>query len=113
VFFFDDRALPEPSGFWVAGARETRIAIQPDAAGPLALLVRNGGADNTLSLEAGKWREELALKAGEERRIDLPTDATTGGAALVKLRADTGFRPSEVTAGSRDTRFLGVFVRTN
>jgi hypothetical protein len=110
VFFFDDRAFPEPSGLWVAGARETAIAVRPDLGGRSALLLRNGAVDNVIELESGGWRQEIALKGSEERRIDLPIDATLG-AALVRIRASAGFRPSEVNPASRDTRFLGVFVR--
>ena len=110
TYFLDDRALPEPSGFWVAGARETRVVVRPDAPGPVAVILHSGAADNAITLESGRWREEIALKPGEERRIDLPIDASAG-AALVRIRSSAGFRPSEVNAGSRDTRFLGVFVR--
>ena len=50
-YFLDDRAYPEPSGFWVAGERETALAIQPDVPRPVSLLLRNGAADNTVTIE--------------------------------------------------------------
>lgn len=111
VFFLDDRAFPEPSGFWVGGARDTIVAIRPDRPRPIALALRNGAAANVVTLESGRWREEITLQAGEERRIDVPIDASRG-AALLTIRSSAGFRPSEVDPPSRDTRFLGVFVRT-
>jgi len=111
VFFLDDRAFPEPSGFWVGGARDTVVAIRPDRPRPIALAVRNGAAANVVTLESGSWREEIALHAGEERRIDVPFDAPRG-AAVVTIRSSAGFRPSEVDPASRDTRFLGVYIRT-
>ena len=104
-FFLDDRAYPEPSGFWVAGERETALAIQPDVPRPVSLLLRNGAADNTVTIESTAARQDLVMKAGEERRIDVPA------AGLLRIRASAGFRPSEVNAGSRDSRLLGVFVR--
>jgi hypothetical protein len=110
VFFFDDRAFPEPSGFWVGGARDTIVAIRPDRPRPIALALRNGAAANVVTLESGSWREEITLEAGEQRRLDVPLDASRG-AALVTVRSSTGFRPSEVDPASRDTRFLGVYCR--
>jgi hypothetical protein len=110
VFFLDDRAFPEPSGFWVGGARDTIVAIRPDRPRPIALALRNGAVANAVTLESGSWREAITLQAGEERRIDVPLDASRG-AALVTIRSSAGFRPSEVDPASRDTRFLGVYCR--
>jgi hypothetical protein len=111
VFFIDDRAFPEPSGFWVGGARATVVAIRPDRPRAVALALRNGAAANVVTLQSGGWREEIAMQAGEERRVDVPIDAPRG-AALVTIRSSAGFRPSQVDPASRDTRFLGVYVRT-
>jgi hypothetical protein len=110
VYFLDDRAFPEPSGFWVAGARATSVAIGPDTPRPVALMLRNGPAANAVAVESGSWRQEVPLAANEERRIDLPAGAAVPG-VMVRIRSSSGFRPSEGTPPSRDTRFLGVFVR--
>jgi hypothetical protein len=110
VFFMDDRAFPEPAGFWVGGTRDTNVAIRPDRPRPIALSLRNGASANVVTLESGSWREELTLQPGEERRIDIPIDAPRG-AALVTIRSASGFRPSDVDSTSRDTRFLGVYCR--
>jgi hypothetical protein len=112
AFFLDDRAFPEPSGFWVGGARDTNVVFQPDAPRPLSLLLRNGAAANTVTIACGDWTEEIAMAPGEERRLDVPADSGAATARLVRIASSTGFRPSEVNAGSRDTRLLGVFVRT-
>lgn len=109
VFFVDDRSFAEPSGFWVPGSRESLVAIRPNQQRAIPLLLRNGAVDNQVSLESGTWRDAFALRAGEEYRVEVPIDAS--GAALVRIRSAAGFRPSEVDAGSRDTRFLGVFVQ--
>ncbi|HET7694520.1 MAG TPA: hypothetical protein VFK57_02340 [Vicinamibacterales bacterium] len=109
AFFVDDRSFPEPAGFWVAGARASTVAIQPDQRRAIPLVLRNGAVDNQVSLASGTWRDEFRLGAGEEYRIDVPIDAS--GAALVTIRSAAGFRPSEVDASSRDTRLLGVFVQ--
>jgi hypothetical protein len=107
VFFLDDRAFPEPSGFWVGGARDTWVVLAPDESrGPLSLLLRNAPVENTVTLEFGGRREEIVLKPGEERRVEMP-----GGIALLRIRSAAGFRPSEADATSRDTRLLGVYCR--
>jgi hypothetical protein len=111
VFFLDDRAFPEPSGFWVGGARETAVVLAPDQRrGTIAVLLRNAPVDNTVILESGGSRQEIALKPGEERRIDVPLDAARGS-TLLRLHSAAGFRPSEIDPSSRDTRFLGVYCR--
>lgn len=109
VFFLDDRAFPEPSGFWVAGARQTAVAVQPDPGSAVSLLLRNGARENVVSLESGSWRDEFSMSAGETRRVALP--AAPGAAAVIRIRSAQSFRPSDVDPNSRDTRSLGVFVQ--
>ena len=110
VFFLDERAFPEPSGFWVGGARETRVVLSPDQAGTTqAIVLRNAPVENTITVDTGGRREEIVLKPGEERRIEVPIEAGRG-AALLRIRASTGFRPSAADPNSRDSRLLGVFV---
>ncbi len=109
AFFMDDRAFAEPNAFWVGGARDTTVVLlqdQPAASQPL--LVRNAPVENRLSLTAGSWTQDLQLGPGEERRVDVPA---AGGVAAVRIRSASGFRPSESDPGSRDTRFLGIYVR--
>jgi len=110
-FFLDDRAYPEPSGFWVGGQRGAAVGVQLDrAAAAVALMLRNPGAANTISLASGAWHEDVTLAAGEERRIEVPLDAATGSAVL-QIHSAGGFRPSEADPANRDTRLLGVYVR--
>ena len=111
AFFLDDSAFPEPSGFWVGGTRNTRLVLQPDVPRPLSLVLRNGPVANTVTIECAAWREEFGMPPGEERRVDVPADALGSAARLVRIASSAGFRPSDVNAGSRDTRLLGVFVR--
>jgi hypothetical protein len=110
VYFLDDRSFPEPSGFWVGGARDTTVAAHSDQReAAIAFVIRNGAADNRVLLEAGAWRGDVALKAGEERRVDVPLDVS--GTVILRVHSEGGFRPSEADGRSRDTRLLGVFVR--
>jgi hypothetical protein len=111
VFFMDDRTTPEPAGFWVWGAWEGQVVFAADGrpSGQMIVL-RNGAAENVVTIESGVWRRDLPLRPGEEHAVDLPLDPSRG-AALIRIRSATGFRPSEIEPNSRDTRFLGVFVR--
>jgi hypothetical protein len=111
VYFLDERAFPEPSGFWVGGARDTFVALRADQAkGALTLTLRNGAAHNRVLLESGSWRGDVGFGPGEERRVEVPLDPATG-TALTRIRSESGFRPTDVDGRSKDTRYLGVFVR--
>jgi hypothetical protein len=110
VFYFDDRAFPEPNGFWVGGARSTRCVIAADnPTDVISLMLLNAPVENVVTLTAGEWRQELHLDAGEERRIDVPVRSGRG-VVLLEIASAAGFRPSQRDSGSRDTRFLGAYV---
>ena len=111
VFFTDDRSFPEPEAFWVGGARDSVVVLQPDR--PRAtetLLIRNGAAENQVLIETGSWRDGARLGPGEERRIEVPLDQARG-ATVLKFTTSAGFRPSAADPKSRDDRFLGVWVK--
>jgi hypothetical protein len=111
VFFLDDFAYAEPEGFWVAGRSETSVVVQPETrTGPALVRLRNAPVANRVAIASGRWAETLDLEPGEEREVRVPV-ASARGAALVRISSADGFRPSEVEPGSRDTRFLGVWVR--
>jgi hypothetical protein len=112
VFFLDERAFPEPAGFWVAGARETEVIVSPDqgSSGTVTLVLSNGPLDNTITLAYAGRREVIVLKGGEEHRIDVLLDHARGF-ARVRIRSNASSRPSDADPNSRDTRPLGVFVR--
>lgn len=111
AYFLDDHAFPEPEAFWVGGRRTATFVIQPDGApAVVSLLVLNAPVANRVLIESGGWRDEADLGPGEEHRIDVPLD-TVRHATLVRVTTSAGFRPSEVEAGSRDDRFLGVWIK--
>jgi hypothetical protein len=113
VFFLDERSFPEPDAFWVGGARDSGVVIQPNrATAACRLRLRNAPVANRVVLEAGSWRAAFDLGPGEERFVDVPVDPAPG-AALVRVTSSSGFRPSEVEPGSRDERFLGVWVQVD
>jgi hypothetical protein len=110
VYFFDDAVFVEQPGFWVRGAAAARVAVMAVAHGaPLMLFIRNAAVRNHVVIEINGTLQTLDLQPREERPI--PLDAEAGRrASMVTITSETGFRPSEVDAGSTDTRFLGVWV---
>lgn len=113
VWYLDGDAFNEPEGFWVRGAADSRVIVQPDdlRGGAVKLLVRNGAMPNTVTLERleGGWREAWSLAPGQEREVSVPMDPRQASAAL-RIDSSNGFRPSEVDPRSADTRFLGVWI---
>jgi hypothetical protein len=109
VYFLDDRSFPEPDAFWLGGGRSSSIVLQREARTPVTMLLRNAPVPNTVTLEAGDWRAQLQLAAGEEREIKLPFDAGTD-ALLLRMEASSGFVPAHMDPNSQDTRFLGVWL---
>ena len=111
VFLIGGNAWVEPGGIWVAGGSNAEFAIAPDGQSPIQLSVHSGPVDNELTLESGTWRERVALKAGEGRVLQLPTDGRSRATPL-KVTAANGFRPVDVDPESEDERFLGVRIET-
>ena len=111
VYFLDDRSFPEPQAFWVGGSRDSTVVVQPvPARRALVLTLRNAPVENRITLESRGWEKVLTMAAGEEQRIGIPM-APGAEAVPLRITASSGFRPSEVDAGSRDERFLGVWVK--
>jgi hypothetical protein len=111
VFFLDERSFPEPQGFWLGGGRDSSFVVQPDRpVSSVRFELRNAPVNNAVVVEAGAWRTGFDLAPREDRVVDVPVDPVRG-AALVRIAAASGFRPSEVEPGSRDQRFLGLWVR--
>ena len=111
AYFMDDRSFPEPEAFWVGGRRTSSIVVDPDARGAsIPLLLRNGPETNQVTLRTGAWAAEVALAPSEERQVVVPGDRAHA-ATLLTISAARGFRPSDADRTSRDTRFLGVWVK--
>ena len=108
VYFMDDHAYAEPSGFWVAGGYTARVVVaQPGA--PLQLFLRNAPVENDITIEADGTRRSIHLRAGEETAMSLPPP-TPGRDTLLSVRTSSGFRPSQMDPGNQDLRQLGCWV---
>lgn len=112
VYFADDQAFPEASGFWVRGGAEATIGVQPPmAATPVDLFLRNAPVANRVSVASGDWQEALDLAPGEERAVRLPSgEASFPTAFTVRIHPEHGVRPADLEPGNRDLRTLGVWA---
>jgi hypothetical protein len=109
VFFFDLNVYPEETGFWVEGGAVTQFAVAPEHGHGLQMFVRNAAARNRIHLEIDGVEQALPLASREERTLPIQIGESRPG-ALIRVRTESGFRPSDVEQGSRDRRFLGVWI---
>jgi hypothetical protein len=108
AYFEDDLTYPEPSGFWVAGGRRTRIVLA-NAGEARELFVRNVPLDNVLGIDVDGVYQELALTSREERIVRIPPAQRHSDRRLT-IRTRAGIRPSQLNPGSADLRFLGCWI---
>lgn len=108
VFFLDQDAFVEDTGFWVQGGRATEVVMAAGAGRPsVPLTLRNGSAPNTVRLQTDGELQTLPLRPDEERSVSIPVAAD--GVVRLRISSESGFRPSDAPNG--DQRFLGVWVR--
>ena len=112
VFLFHDSAsYPEPAGFWVRGASRAIVSVVSPT-GHLATKVRlriRSPVANAVRFETPGLSWTTELEAGVPAEIDVePTPLD--GTLRMTISPANGFRPSELTPGDRDRRFLGCWV---
>ena len=109
VFYHDDHAFPEASGFWVQGGQSTLVTIQREnTSTPLTLRVHSGLIDNRLRVVAAGWETSLALAREQPDQIEIP--AGERKVVTLELSADKAFVPKEITSTANDARPLGVWI---
>jgi hypothetical protein len=109
IFYHDERAFPERTGFWVQGERSTLVTIQRDnTTGPLTLRVHSGLIDNRLHVATAGWQSTRALDREQPDVVEIPSGDRR--VVTIELSADKAFVPKEVTPSSVDSRPLGVWV---
>ena len=108
-FYFDENALPEARGFWIRGARTTRVLIQREhAAGPLKLRLNSGLIANRLRISTAGWTDTVPLEPRIPGAIDVPVSDRS--LVTLELAADREFVPRTLDPSSRDHRTLGIWV---
>ncbi len=109
LFFMDLNTFVEPDINWVQGAHVSKLLVSPADASRMRVVIRNGGADNRISVTVGDHTEQLELAAWETRELSLPVPP--GGELIpISVHPEGGFVPAEVEPGSTDTRLLGCQV---
>jgi hypothetical protein len=111
VFLLDGRAYMETGGSWIVGGASARFAVVRDPGTRIQLFVRNAAVDNIVTLDSGRWREELSLKPREQRLLEIPVEAHRPGVVL-RVKTSAGARPGDVEEGNRDKRLLGCWIET-
>jgi len=97
----------EPGGVWTAGTREAEFVIAGAPGRTKASLWIGAGAVTTpITIAAGSYAERAIFRAGERRLIELPM--WPGKPLILRVRAEQGFRPSQIDPGSADKRLLGA-----
>jgi hypothetical protein len=110
IYAFTERVYLEEPGLWTTGGREDCVVILPDEpTARVVLLARNGARPNIVTLRTRGWNSRLSLAGWEEREVEIPLDRASG-AVVLQVRTRNGFRPHDVDPGSRDTRYLGVWL---
>jgi hypothetical protein len=109
LFFHDRNAFLEADGFWVRGARRTRVTIQrEDTTRPLALRIHSGLIANRLQLATAGWSQTVPLQRELPVLIEIPSGDRT--VVILDFSADDVFVPREIDQSSRDPRPLGVWI---
>jgi len=107
IFALGNAVYLEPGGLWTAAGRTAEMAV---TAGPgqngVGFVLRAGAVATPVEITSGAFALRLALEAGESRDLVIPL--RPGEPALLRVRAERGFRPAEVDPSSTDMRMLGV-----
>jgi hypothetical protein len=109
VFYHDDHAFPETSGFWVRGGRAALVTVErDDTSTPFRLRVHSGLIDNHLHVAVSGWDQTIALAREQPDEVEIPV----GERKLVTLEfsAEKAFVPKDLLPPSSDARPLGVWI---
>ena len=112
VFLFHDGgSYPEADGFWVRGSNRAMVSVV-SRTGRLTTKVRlrlRSPVANSIRFETPGRSWVTELEAGVPTELDVEPTALDGTLRMT-IGAGNGFRPSDVSPGNRDRRFLGCWV---
>jgi hypothetical protein len=101
VYLLDDGAYMEAGGLWTRPNATSRVLVTTDRLEG-SMDVQAGPVPSIVVLEAGQWATRAELKAGERRRLLVPTGA------VISIHTTGMFRPIDFDTQTRDRRALGV-----
>jgi hypothetical protein len=115
VFFHDDFAFAEPTGFWTRGGAKTEVtyATNSDAPATIAIVVHCGPIANQVMLKTARSEERLILQPGAESSLAIPmTEQSDLGVRIAPLAisVQNGFVPAQIDRSTTDRRFLGCWI---
>jgi hypothetical protein len=109
VFFMDDRAYPEPTGFWAPADRAIRVVMdREDPSRNLGLRLQSGPVPTTVEVEIDGERRAFTFMP--KQRHEIAIQPATTGAWRITIRSGAGFRPVDFDPDAKDARSLGVWV---
>ena len=109
MFYFDGNIFPEEQGFWVRGARRTRVTIDHmNGAAPLVLRVHAGPIANQLHILTAGFERDVYLQPLLRQDVEIP--ATGNRLVTLALTAANEFIPKDIDPSSTDPRPLGVWI---
>lgn len=109
VFFMDERAYPEPTGFWVQSGGSTSVIMDlDDPSRSLGLRLQAGPVATTATIDVNGEHHEFSFAPRERHEIAVPPGAI--GAWRITIRPGAGFRPFDIDPNVKDYRSLGVWV---
>jgi hypothetical protein len=140
AYFPDDNSYnPEKDWFWVKGRSKTEVVLRGAVANAgngtwiskairrLSVEVRNGGAQNRVTISTGSASETFAMEAGDLRTLSLPVPdgvpfrrevQPTSYLYVLSVETTAGFVPflevpcpTPRKCPSSDSRFLGAMIR--
>jgi hypothetical protein len=111
LYFHDDRAYLEPSGFWTRGQASVRVsaALPAFTSATLPLRLRSGGDPLPVRLETPRWSTRVVVASDRATALAVPVPA---GERVVPLTitAEGAFVPADHGANVNDRRVLGCWV---
>ena len=110
VFFHDEEVYPEHAGFWIRGGSTAVMTVAARGSeNGVTVRVHGGAQPNTVALVTTTWGDRVSLTPGTTRELHIPPPPQPGPFVL-RVTADKGFVPAELSSGNTDRRMLGVWM---
>ncbi len=118
LYFQDDNNFgKELEGFWTKGKRRTSVIFASDRRVDAIRISLSGLAEGTTSVQVGPAKKKIPRSRitglGGKVTFHAPTGFRLGKEYLymITINDSSGFYPYQLDVKSKDTRYLGVFVK--